>query len=40
MQHPEVLIRFSRPVELLLLQIPFLNYPYFPVATRKHTIAR
>ncbi|KAM7095097.1 uncharacterized protein J5F26_010747 [Ciconia maguari] len=39
-QHPEILIRFSRPVDLLLLQIPFPSYPYFPLAHRKHAIAR
>lgn len=40
MQHPEILICFSRPVELFLLQIPFPNYPCFPLANRKHIVAR
>lgn len=40
MQHPEILIHFSRPTELLLLQIPFPSYPHLPVANRKPTVAR
>lgn len=39
-QHPEIPICFSRPVDLLLLQIPLPDYPYFPLANHKNTVAR